>query len=516
MMHKIKHIFESYPLHPILLALFPVGALLAANIDKTPLSHAITPALISLLGALTLWGVLYLMTSSYYASALSASWFVLLFFSYGYAFERMPATFQHRYVLSMWGILFIAGMFCAYRFKKLDKKMTYLANIMATVLVALSLGQIAVYKIKTYSTEPPLPDHIAAIDYGAITPLAILPDIYYIIVDAYASSWSFDEFFKSDISEFKSFLTGHGFYIVPQSTSNYSKTIYSLSSQLNMDYLDTLLVNPAFHSVESGDDEKLGQLIENNRLLHFMRNQGYRTIHVGSPWTPTLNNRYADENINLQPIPFESEFSLVLYNTTALETVTEAMKLLDHRKLQWKRIQYEINQLGRIASRPEPTYVFAHLEVPHDPYVFDADGTFLPRSVEDKRTEKENYVRQVHYLNMALTALIDRILQQSNTPPIIVVQSDHGSGITKDSDALKLAGPPRDFMLQEGMRNFSAILLPGKEHSILPPTLTPVNVFRIVLNEYFGTDLALLSNKNFFKVTDVPGFIDATDIVRYR
>jgi len=480
-MHGLKRIFEKYPLHPLFLGLFPVVALLAVNIDKTPISHAVNPALVSMLGVLIFWGVFYLLTRSYRASALSASWFTILFFSYGYAFKLSNEAFHHRYFLLAWGLLFCAGVFCVYHLKKFDRKMTYIVNIMASVLIMLSVGQITIYKIKTYITEQPLPDHIAVFDYGMITPPDALPDIYYIIIDAYASQWSFDEFYKFDISEFTSYLTDRGFYIVPKSTSNYSKTVFSLSSQLNMDYLDTLLeveesvlVSKLVHREA---EEKLGRLIENNRLIHFMKNQGYHTIHVGSPWTYTITNRYANENINLQPIPFDSEFSLVLYDTTALEAVTEKMGLLNHRKLQWKRIQYELDKIAHIASRPEATYVFAHLDIPHWPYVFDSDGSFVPANVEKERDEKENYVRQVQYLNTALPKVIDRILEQSSTPPIIILQSDHGSASAPlhDYTALTTKGSERDFVLQEGMRNFSAILLPGKEANCSFPLIKAIS-----------------------------------------
>ncbi|TSC63114.1 MAG: hypothetical protein G01um101448_99 [Parcubacteria group bacterium Gr01-1014_48] len=508
-MQSIKYIFKKYPLHPLFVALFPVIALLAANIDKTPVSHAINPALVSMLGALVVWGVLYIMTRSYRTSALAVSWFLVLFFSYGYFYTLIGETVRHRYVLALWGLLLCGGVFYAYRPKASHRTITMIANIMAVVLVALSLLQIAAYKIRTFITDPPLSDHIAAFDYGIVTRPEVLPDIYYIIIDAYASEWSFKEFFNFDISEFTSYLTRLGFYVVPKSTSNYSKTIYSLSSQLNMEYLDTI-VGLRY------EEEKLGKLLENNRLIHFMNQQGYHTIHIGSPWTPTLNNRYADENINYQPVPFGTEFSLILYNTTVLETVTEAMDLLDHRKVQWKRIQHEFDELERIASRPESTYVFAHLEIPHHPYVFDTDGSFVPANIENGREEKENYVRQVRYLNTKLTRLVDHIFEESDTSPIIIIQSDHGSGITPDNGVLTLEGARRDFIFQEGMRNFSALFLPGKRHLVLSETLTPVNVVRIVLNEYFGTNLDMLPNKNFFKVTDVPGFIEATDIVQYK
>lgn len=517
-MRFLSNTFERYPLHPACAALFPVAALLAANIDKTPISQAIEPALVSVFGAFVLWGVLYLATRVYRASALAASWFLTLFFSYGYFFKLLNESVRHRYLLLLWGVVLVLGIFFSYRFRRFDRAYTVFANTVAGTLLVLSIVQIVSYKIGIALSAPPLPDHIASFNYGTAVSPSALPDMYYIIVDAYASQWSFDNFYKFDISEFTSYLHDRGFYIVPESASNYSKTVYSLSSQLNMEYLPVLLeIDERTFLLEDdprSNEEKLARLIENNRLLHFMKDRGYYTVHVGSPWTHTITNRYADEVINYQPAPFRSEFSLILYNTTMLEAVTEWLDVLDHRKVHWKRIQHEFDELERIAARPEPTYTFAHLEIPHWPYVFEKDGSFVPASVERNREEKENYIRQVHYLNRMISKMVDRILEQSDTPPIIVLQSDHGSGVQSDYLVLEKTGAERDFQLREGLRNWSAILLPGKT-GIVPKNVTPVNVWRVILNAYFDTSLDLLPNRNFYKITDVPGFVDATAVVSY-
>ena len=518
-MQKRDSIFEKYPLHPLLVALFPVTALLAANVYNTPVSYATTPALVSMLGVLVLWGILYLITGAYRASALAASWFFVLFFSYGYFFMLIQESIRHRYLLGLWGLFFMIGVVCAYCFKKYDKKITTIANIMAAVLVALSLGQIATYKIKMFFTEPPLSDHIAAFDYGNVAPPKKLPDIYNIIIDAYASEWSFDQFYHYDISGFTSYLRDHDFSIVPKSSSNYPKTIYSLPSQLNMDYLDQLLgveESVLVSQDQRPNHERLTGFVENNRVLRFLKDQGYYAVHVGSMVTLTQKNRYADENFNYQPAPLGSEFEMILYNTTMLKPISELFAFIDWRKVQWIRIKREIDEIASIASRPEPVYVFAHLEVPHDPYVFDADGSYVSESLEKTRDIQDNYTRQVEYLNGALTKMIGRILEQSETPPIIVLQSDHGSGIMGDYTLLAKTGGDRDFHLRESMRNFMAILLPGKEHAVLPENLTPVNEWRVIFNQYFGTKLPLLPNKNFYQINGVPGLIDATEAVRYR
>ena len=66
------------------------------------------------------------------------------------------------------------------------------------------------------------------------------PDIYYIILDEYPNNESLKKNYGFDNTEFLTFLENSGFYVVNNSFSNYPTTIQSLSSSLNMEYLDVL------------------------------------------------------------------------------------------------------------------------------------------------------------------------------------------------------------------------------------------------------------------------------------
>ncbi len=508
-MQKIKRVFSVYPLHPLFMGLFPVVALLAANIDNTPVSYAFTPALVSLAVSMVAWSMFYLITRKYRKSALAASWFIVLFFSYGHAFDFSGQILRHRFFLAFWSFLFVVGLFYIFRLGKYERKIMFIANVVTAVLVVTSLGQMTAYKIKTVFMSSSIPDYITSFDYGKATKPQKLPDIYYFIVDAYASEWSYKEFFKADISGFIKDLDERGFYTVPYSTSNYPRTIYSLPSTFNLDYLDTL-VGPLQSQINLATPE----LLENNRLIHFMKERGYKTIFLGSGITATIQNKYADENINY--LPLGSEFANILYETTVLETVTEHLKLFDVRKESYTRTKYEMQKIEEIASQPEATFALAHLVIPHYPYVFDTDGTYVSYSLEQERGNNESYVRQTYYLNKALIKLIDQVLKKSEIAPIIVIHSDHGSGMTANTKLWDSYDQSRrDYYIRERMRNFTTVLLPGLSKEKIPSDLTPVNIWRLVFNTYFGTNLELLPNRNIFNRDEVPGFSDVTKIAAY-
>jgi hypothetical protein len=79
--------------------------------------------------------------------------------------------------------------------------------------------------------------------------------------------------------------------------------------------------------------------------------------------------------------------------------------------------------------------------------------------------------------------IVPKIIANSATPPIILIQGDHGPTV---------ASSPR-----ARMSNLSAYYLPGVDASVYP-TITPVNTFRVVFNEYFGQDLELLEDVSLY------------------
>jgi hypothetical protein len=58
---------------------------------------------------------------------------------------------------------------------------------------------------------------------------------------------------------------------------------------------------------------------------------------------------------------------------------------------------------------------------------------------------------------------------------------------------------------------FNAYYLPGDGKSALYDTITPVNTFRIIFNEYFGATWERLEDKSFFATWNRPyEFIEFT------
>lgn len=153
--------------------------------------------------------------------------------------------------------------------------------------------------------------------------------------------------------------------------------------------------------------------------------------------------------------------------------------------------------------------------VPHPPFVFDEDGNFVNLEDERKNSRKTNYINQLQYTNKKIMELIDTILTESKTKPIIIIQSDEGP--YPKGYGYKVENPER-FKISDMRHKFAilnAFYLPDTDKSLLYPSITPVNTFRLVFNLYFGTDYDLLPDKHYMTNYLYPyRFIDVTDKIK--
>jgi hypothetical protein len=73
-----------------------------------------------------------------------------------------------------------------------------------------------------------------------------------------------------------------------------------------------------------------------------------------------------------------------------------------------------------------------------------------------------------------------------------LIQGDHGPRIFTEWDS------PQSSCILESTAILNAIYAPDIDPAALYPTITPVNTFRVLLNETFGTDLDLLEDRTYF------------------
>ena len=188
-----------------------------------------------------------------------------------------------------------------------------------------------------------------------------------------------------------------------------------------------------------------------------------------------------------------TEFETLFLDTTILRVATDYDRLNSTATLysaaRRLRIFSELETLKQLPSREGKYFVFAHFVIPHPPFSFGVDGQWLEINM-NTATQKEienAYINQVIFVNREIIKVIDVILKESKTPPVIIVQSDHG--------------PPPDLTNDPVVRMpiLNAYYLPGaNQEEVFYPSISPANSFRVVLNQYFGTSLLLLKDESFF------------------
>ena len=145
---------------------------------------------------------------------------------------------------------------------------------------------------------------------------------------------------------------------------------------------------------------------------------------------------------------------------------------------------YVLDKIDKLSYIKEPKLVFAHIIIPHPPYVFGPNGD--PVAMEDVGTTKSDredalYRDQAIYISNRMQEIVPRIISNSARPPIIIIQGDHGPTVAKDA--------------KTRMRNLNVYYFPGVD-APLYPTITPVNTFRVIFNIYFGQNLPILKDKS--------------------
>jgi len=525
-------------IHPFLFAMFFVLALYSANIAEVTPSEIVIPlvaalgfTLLLLLLALLIIRLIYKLNTPSESSQPYRTWdlnkaaivvliFVILFFTFGHALVAMGGWNEltreillplYWVILSViWLGLFVVGAYFLIRTRRNLNKLTIIFNITALVLILFPMINITIYETNSAPQGTKLSDDIGRYTVDLVKP-DILPDIYYIIFDRYSSARTLEEVYDFDNSEFINYLSDKGFYVANESRSNYENSPKSIGSSLNMNFIH-----------EETSEKWIGshtpqELMRDYNAWHLLKSLGYEYIHFGSWFEPTRVNEYADENVNYWAMP---EFSWFLFQTTWAYPFSITMNIIDNfGEVHYKRVLYKFEKLAEIPQREEPTYVFAHMLIPHPPFIFDREGNYISQEVADKKNMTTLRQDQLIATNNMIMNLIDELLSHSEVPPIIILQADEGS-----RPARYLINPP-EFIWDEATEAewrekygiLNAYYLPDVDNDVLYPSITPVNSFRLIFNLYFGTKFEFLPDNSYFSDSyRTPfDFVDVTEKVTY-
>ena len=497
-----SHKMTRLPLHPLFFAAFPVLSLLAHNLVEVETDSGVRALIVSLAVAAAATAVLGLLLRRDWTSA--AVWVtcaLILFFSYGQIYAALKSTVvlgvtlgRHRVLGPGLVAVAIGGFYLLRRAKDLHGT-TLILNLTGLVLVVIPMVQISDRTYRSWRAQRLMADQASTL----LQPAAgePLPDVYVLVLDTYMRADALQREFGFDNTPFVGELEALGFYVATCSRSNYDYTQASLAALLNMEYLPGLFALLEEKRLANAD---VWYLIRHSVVRQELEQLGYRVFAFdsGYDWS-----RMVDADVYLSPrrvsplIGTISPFEALLLRTTAASIVLDASTIANANRVggivypYGRHIALEefiLDQLPRVVAGPGPKFVFAHLLMPHVPYVFAEDGSIRtdpgfysgPESEPiDETYRRLGYTGEATYLNRRVLEFAQAALRGSDVQPIIVIVGDHG---LRDDSRLQ---------------NLGAYLVPDSAVPDFRPSITPVNVFRTIFDASFGASLGQLPDQSF-------------------
>jgi hypothetical protein len=481
----------------VLLGIYPLLALLASNLDQVHLVAGLRVGILSLVGSALLFLLARLLLKDWGKAALLSTWFLLLFFTYGHVYglleNRSVAGFvigRHRIMAPLWGIILLAGSWLILKKLKPGDNLHQILNAISVVLVLLPVFQISYHQVRAAqmaSQQQPGSSEQLTAAQGSQN----LPDVYYILLDGYTREDTLKSVYHFDNTPFTNQLRQMGFVLPNCAQSNYSWTALSLSSTFQMNYLEAY--NPHVYQPDEHMDYLTFQgFIVHNPVRQSLHDLGYKVVafETDFPFTEMTDADYYIVGNNnplekLQSGRDVSDFELLYLRTTALRILEEAQGAYFNKvvsqvrtpdQVHFDRVNFTLDQLESIPTLIKGRkFVFAHVVAPHAPFVFTPTGKY-----STVRSPDTGYPDEIAYLDTRVLKIVQTILKNSATPPIIVIQGDHGW------DAV------------HRMTILNAYYLPGGGSQRIYPTITPVNTFRVIFDQYFGGKYPLLPDKSYF------------------
>lgn len=434
-----------------------------------------------------------------------ASASVMMLLTYGQVTQHLSDRTTSGYmvvgpaVLAAYSAVFL-GIAVLTRRRSFSFRLPVILGAVSLVMVLVQLFQVVVGRANAPVRTEVLPDPAGLATCEATQDvLGAHPDIYHIVLDRYAGVPTLREIYSYDNSVFVDALRERGFTIFDDSRCNYPRTDMSLASSLNMCYLGDYLHDEPKSRIPG----ILTSWIQDHVVLRFLQRHGYRFVHMGTWWGPTVKNPRAEENINRLWL---SEFQALFYKMTMAYPLG-ALLGLDSQGEQYQRERMKFDLLPHQAVANQPTYVFAHFLLPHEGFVFDSGGHFQSRFAQARVGVSRGYLGQLNYVNRRVLALVDSLLVDTLNSPVIILQADEGP-----RPKVNFTPSSESATLRARFSILNALRLPGIDTVSSCPGITLVNTYRIVLDAVFGCSLGLLEDSCYLYTPG--GFRNLTNVTR--
>ena len=499
-------------LHPFLLAAYAVLFIYAANMRYALFSDVLLVTALAVIGSVVVFGVCWLVFRDVGRAVLVAGAVVIVFFGYRYIVSAIgkdpPALLLVVIALIVIGV----AALIAVRFPRYVPPINTALSVVAAVLLAFALIRIVPY------VTVPSAASLSNSSSGLAATRNTDRDIFYFVMDRYGSNEALADGFGITDNEVPDWLRDQGFYVADHARANYIRTLLSQPATLNLEYLDDIA---AQLGPDSSDYRPLVDSFQDHKVGLFLKEQGYRYIHMGNWFGPTATIGIADENLRgSQWSEFDSTFFQSTAAPAAADLVAQREQLPQLDQVSAQDAIFQFDTLKQLATDPSKDFVFAHFLLPHDPYVFDAQGNLLTAQDVNTMSRDDLFAGQLAYTNDQLEKLVNELLAvPPEQQPIIVIQSDEGPyPAAYDANQYTFDWTTAtDTEINTKYGVLDAFYLPteaGANDQTRPyDTISTVNTWRLVFDRYFGVGLPLLPDRSYASRTPDRPFdlIDITE-----
>lgn len=473
---------------PLLFSIYPIIFLYAYNIEMLSIRQLFLPLLFAIVLALAAFLPASLILRSTVKGSMVAALFLLLFWNYDLLFQaiRLSGQIRERYILIILVVFFALLMLAVVVTKKKSK-----LDVISTVLLVVAAFLVIINLFTIIPGE--LQKAAAGADSAAFQSnhdrsdqFTGGPDLYLLIFDEYARLDTIEEEWVYDNSELAEFLQHEGFYLAEESMVKHPGTVETMPELLNIDYF------------ASGKKEaELVALYYNNLLFAFFNEIGYEVIFLDGYNHPLRRNvpayvspvTYADLYRDEESILNDS-FKALLFSRTLLRPFEHRLGVDQRGTLFYEGNKGFFELLkNELPLEKRPKFIFAHINSPHLPYVFDRDGTFSDNKTHFYEHDhysaeelKAMYLEQYIYITKVMKEIVEAIKTKNDREAIILIQADHGPRPSSAGNS----------SMSQAYKVFNAVYFPDGDYSRLSEDISPVNTMRVVLNQYFGEDLPML------------------------
>ncbi|MBK8088640.1 MAG: hypothetical protein IPK31_12185 [Chitinophagaceae bacterium] len=389
--------------------------------------------LFNLIAVLFCAAVLYLLAAALFRkkgkNALFTFWLLLFMLVFGTIHDVLKKLLHegffssYTFIIPFFLLLFIMLFIYLKKSKSLFIRSFQFLNLLLLFLLAYEIADAVINFSKFKKGNNLLDNRFNA--FNSFNPQiqvsdSAKPDIYFLVFDAMPSTKAMKTSWNYDNSSLDSFLLNENFHISHNSKSNYNLTVLSVSSTLNMDYTPRV----DFYQDETKMYFKAASSIVDNSLTRILRKEGYSISQYQSI---SFTNKDWKGNLFFKDMLYMNYFYKTLpgriyrdlgWNLSRLKLRIIADFTLSKYAKRNKQAEDDLHMTADLVKnscslkRSSPQFIYAHFQLPHDPYIFDSTGKLKPveKTIQLSEAEQQQaFIEQVKFANNLINGLVSHI-----------------------------------------------------------------------------------------------------------